>query len=171
MENKFKRDKIYIAGVRYFDKEHNGIELGDNLTYVIVAKKGRGKKAVYYNVFDNTETYPVFKRSKYYSNYTKNGEAYGTKMVLRSGKATSGPCWILEEKLSEDKFDEEITINELEELMIESDKYFKDRKNLIYKRVKKNPIKMLKKISQDKLAEEDMNYYFLQRQVQKIKRR
>lgn len=50
MENKFKKDELFIAELRYLDSER-GIEYDSPLSYAILNKKDKE----YYNVFDMFE--------------------------------------------------------------------------------------------------------------------
>ena len=169
MENNFKREDLAIAGIRYYDHENNGIELSDNLSYVVLARVGEGKDARYFNIFDITESYPVFERSKCYANYTIDGEAFGTKMIYRGGYLESGPCYVLEEQLPEEIFDDVVSKEELEDYILKTERYFKDRVDIASRRVK-NPFRLLSIISNDSAKKDYMNYYFTERQMSKTKR-
>ena len=141
MENKFKREDLYIVGLRFYDKNHGkkgALVLSDNLSYLIVTKSNVEGNNNYYNVFNRKESYPVFKRTNY-ANYRSNGEAYGTQMELVSdgGFLESGPCWLMQEQLP--------------------DKYFKDRENIAKRR---NIIKGLKTHYKDLENKKMMNKFF-----------
>ena len=157
MENKFKREDLYIVGLRFYDKDHGedgALVLSDNLSYLIVAKSNVEGNNNYYNVFDRKESYPLFKRTNY-ANYTSDGEAYGTKMVIVSdgGFLETGPCWLIQEQLPEE-FGDEISLNTLEDLVLKSDKYFKDRKKIAKKR---GLFKKIKYSFKDSENENNMN--------------
>lgn len=160
MENKFKREDLYIVGLRFYDKNYGkkgALVLSDNLSYLIVTKSNVEGNNNYYNVFNRKESYPVFKRTNY-ANYRSNGEAYGTQMELVSdgGFLESGPCWLMQEQLPEE-FGDEISLKTLEDLVLKSDKYFKDRENIAKRR---NIIKGLKTHYKDLENKKMMNKFF-----------
>lgn len=92
MENKFKKDELFIAELKYLENKH--VELDSLLSYVIL----RNNNGIYYNVFDMSEGLPVFEKSTCYANYTKDGEAYGTMLNYKYGPLENGPCWIVGSK-------------------------------------------------------------------------
>lgn len=160
MENKFKREDLYIVGLRFYDKDHGkdgALVFSDNLSYLIVTKSKVEGNNNYYNVFDKKETYPLFKRTNY-ANYRSNGEAYGTKMELVSdgGFLETGPCWLVQEQLPEELGDE-VSLKTLEDLVLKSDKYFKDREIIAKKR---NIIKGLKTHYKDLENKRIMDKFF-----------
>lgn len=167
-EKMFLRDDLCIAAVRYLDKE-KGVELGDNLSYVFLLKGAYGDEDRYFNPFDITESYPTFKRSLY-TNYIDD-EAYGTKLVPCTSWFESGPCWVIEEELSKQIFDDVVTSKELEDYMLATDRYFKDRMKVAKTRIKSSPLKMMKIIKEDKKRKEYMDYYFMERETEKVKKR
>lgn len=164
---KFNKDNLYIAGLRYFNKENNGIELGENLSYGIIVKDEVSD--TYYNVFNLCEEYPIFRRSCY-SNYTEDDEPYGSKIIYHDGLLKDGPCWLIQEKLFSDNLPGVVTLSELEKIVLYSDKYFKDRKEISRKYLRKDPIRLLKVFCKDLQSEEYMDNYFNGREIQKFKR-
>ena len=78
------------------------------------------------------------------------------------GKLESGPCWLIRHDLTGYAFDEEVTIREIEDGILESEHYFKDRKMIAERRrrEKDHPLKMIKILRSDKPHEEYMNFYF-----------
>lgn len=170
---KFKRENLFLAEVKYFDKEKKGIEVSDNLSYVVVARCGNEKDGyTYFNALDMNDIHPVFERSSCYTNYY-NGMDYGNKMIFVGGWLENGPCWVIKSELSRRCFDEDVSLEEIEEAVLNSSNYFKDRKNIALKRFKKmkEPFKMIKIILDDSVKEDYYNYFFMERifQKQKIK--
>ncbi len=157
-------NKFYIAGVRYLNLENNGIELSNNLSYVVVSKKKVGTEDIFYNVFLENESYPTFMRNRFYTNYTDNQESYGTKMNYQGGKLETGPCWILEGKV------EDVSIKDIEDIVLSSHYYFKDRIKIAERRLKKYPIKLLKVLLKDYKQKEIMDKYFEKRKVKVLKK-
>ena len=173
MENKkFNRKNLYIAELRYFDEEHNGIEFGQELSLVVLSKFKKGKETIYYNVLNEGEVLPTYGRSTVYGQYDSNGNQFGTKMDLLGGKAQTGPCWLLRHTLENYSYlPEELDRNAIEELVLESDHYFKDRK-AIAERMRKqrnHPFKMIKILRKDAVDEEYMNFFFQEREEERQK--
>ena len=56
----FDKNKVWLAEMKYYSKENNGVELSEPLTYAFVVDLGDGEFA---NPFDVSEDYPVFKRT------------------------------------------------------------------------------------------------------------
>lgn len=161
MENKFKKDELFIAELRYLDSER-GIEYDSPLSYAILNKKDKE----YYNVFDMFEEYPVFERSRCYSNCTSDGVEYGTKMIYRGGTIKNGPCWVIDSKFPLEK--DEFTKSELEDFIINDERFFKDRREVAPSKIK-NPLRLLKLLQRDDKDYEYMNYYLQERTTSKVK--
>ena len=122
-----RADKVRLAKIKYFDLEHNGVEITSDDPYVFLIKV----KDSYVNLFDPTEDMPVYDRLPY-SNTTKDGEDFGSKILLIQGDTKEGLCYVLENTKLKDLFDRDlISINDLIKYMISSDKYFVDRKEYI----------------------------------------
>ena len=130
MDNKkvMKTKSLRLAEVRYFDREHNGVEIPRINAYVILAQAGDR----YLNVFNPGEELPVYDRVPY-SNTTMDGVDYGTKIVLASGTCKNGLCYVLDKTKIEDFFfgKEEITFDQLEAFVLRSDLFFIDRMDLM----------------------------------------
>lgn len=169
MQNKFKRDDLYIASIRYFNiiEEHGKviIETSLPLARVVATKLEEDGQVVCYNVLDLEDQ----SRINLYKNNTKYntslGKINGIKALgldddlLRA--LQSGQCWFYEETLDKEIFGEEITQEELENYILDSDNYFKDRKKIAEERLqnKVQPLKMLKIIYNDNKNEKYMNDY------------
>ena len=134
MENRvIKTEDLKLARVKYFDTEHNGAELTDIEAYVFLQKVGDE----YANVFELSDPTPVLDRVPY-SNYTKDEEPFGTRLVLVNGELSDGACYVIEpvkvdDMLESKKADkpEEVSLEDLTQYVIASDMFFVDRINLI----------------------------------------
>lgn len=162
MEDKYKKNELFIAELRYLDSKE-GIEYDSPLSYVLLNKKNNH----YYNVFDVFEEYPVFERSKCYSNCTSDGVEYGTMMYYRGGVIQDGPCWVIGSAFPLQK--DEFTKNELEDFIINDERFFKDRREVAPSRIK-NPLKLLKLLNKDDAKYDYMVYYLQEREIQKCKK-
>lgn len=161
MENKFKKDELFIAELKYL--EDQGVELDSLLSYVILRKKN----GIYYNVFDMSEGLPVFERSRHYANCTSDGIEFGTKLIYKYGPLDNGPCWIVGPEFPLDQ--EEFTKEDLEDFIINDERFFKDRRKVAFNRIK-NPIKLYKLLSKDDADYEYMNNYLLEKSFGKTKK-
>lgn len=118
---------LKLGQVRYFDKDHNGIEVIPVSAYVILFKNGND----YYNIFNVDNVYPVYKRVPY-SNTTMDGEDFGTKIVLDSGECKDGLCYVLENKSLMLLFKKDVvSYEELLEYVINSKFFFVDRLDML----------------------------------------
>ena len=123
-----KADQLKLAKVKYYDAEANGIEVNGLDAYAFLMKAGKD----YVNVFDLTSNLPIFERVPY-SNTTKDGVNYGTKVIQISGEADkSGLCYVLETSTAKDLFEvEELDEEALKRYIVSSKKFFIDRKSII----------------------------------------
>lgn len=160
MENKYKKNDLYIAELKYLEGKR--VELDSLLSYVILEKKGN----LYYNVFDMTEAYPVFERSRCYSNCTSDGIEFGTMLNYKYGSLEDGPCWIVNSKFPLEN--DEFSRTDLEDFIINDERFFKDRRDIAPSRIK-NPLRLLKLLQRDDKDYENMNYYLQSKEVSKVK--
>lgn len=168
---RFSIDVLNLAELRYFDEEHNGIELSKSQSLGILVPFGDR----YFNLFNPGEEYPVFARSKFYSSSDSFGVDFGTKMKHVSGECSSGPCWVLIEEDFRRIFGKDfVYYEELEDYVLHSLDFFKDRELIARKRISDldRPVKMMSIISKDKKDIAKMNDFFEQRghAVQKVKK-
>ena len=129
MENKkFKAENVRLAKVKYYDVDHNGVEVNDMDAYAFLYQMGDN----YINIFDVCESLPVFERVPY-SNTTLSGDDFGTKLKLVSGDdGSSGACYILEKEDGKKLFGrEDIDMSTLQNYLLKSSKFFVDRLRLL----------------------------------------
>ncbi|MBR5370086.1 MAG: hypothetical protein IK137_02145 [Bacilli bacterium] len=118
-------DRIKKAQLRYFDG--NGTEIPEIEAYTIFIKKDD----TYINLFDFVTDCNVYERLPY-SNNTRDGEDYGTKIRLVCGKEEKGICYVLESgKMKELKNIESISLIDLYKIILESKDFYFDRKDII----------------------------------------
>ncbi len=171
MELKIQTSRIKLADLKYFDKEQNGVELSDSLSKgILIDPLGDDN---YYNLFCFSEYYPVFKRERG-SNVSLSGEEYGTRMSLVSNELASGPCWVLSKVSFRDEVGkDEVSISDIEEYVINSSYFFKDRVAIIEDRFKgRKGRKWHKKVLSDEQNRRAMEEFFAAREcgVQKTKK-
>lgn len=118
-------ERIKKAQLRYFDG--NGTEIPEIQAYTIFIKKDD----TYVNLFDFITECNVYERLPY-SNNTQSGEDYGTKIRLVCGKEERGICYVLEAgKMNELKSVDSISLMDLYKIILESDDFYFDRKDII----------------------------------------
>lgn len=166
MENKvIKTDDLYFATIKYYEKD-KGVEVVENFAYAFLIKMDN----MYINPFSPLDLFPVFDRVPY-PNYTLSGEEFGSKLRLLNTIDRSGPCFIV---VGEKLFDkEEVNYEELEEYVINSKLFFKDRLPIAKERMKKfkSPLKMCEIILSDEKKLDNYESYFSERiGVQKVKK-
>ncbi len=145
----FDRSKLHLAEVKYFDVKHNGIELTDPASLVIVY----GSDGHYVNALSPYEEFPTFKRSRESNDYDGMGEYYGTKVIQLTEEASTGACWVLRNRDDfSEKLPEQVTVQELEDYVLESPYYFKDRLDIAKARLRRfeKPFKMSRIVNADK---------------------
>jgi len=116
---KINTKDLRIAQVRYFDTMHNGVEVPLMEAYAFLLKT----ENCYVNILDPEKDYPVYDRVPY-SNTTRDGIDFGTKIILVSGECEDGLCYVIEKVSVKDILKvEEVTRKELE-IMAEKSKLF-----------------------------------------------
>lgn len=127
MKKNIPVEKIKKAQLRYFDEEHNGVEIPEIKAYTIFVETDDG----YVNLFTGLDNYNVYERLPY-TNTTQGGEDFGTKIRLVSGKEEDGVCYVLESKgMTELKGLESVTKEYLYKLILESEDFYFDRLDLL----------------------------------------
>lgn len=161
---KIKTKDLKLATLRYFSEENRGVEVDSPLgCYAFLVEIG---KDTYVNPFNPLEEYPIFKRVPY-SNTTMSGEDYGTKIMSVNNILREGPCYVLSDSSIVEYFSgEEIDLEVLEEYMLKSRGYFRERKTAALARLKKHPIKMYKILKNDEKMEAEVENFFAERGVQ-----
>ena len=120
-------ERIKKAQLRYFDKEHNGVEVPDFKAYTIFIKL----EDTYMNLFNGLEELNVYERLPY-SNSTQSGEDFGTKIRLVCGKEENGVCYVLETTdMEELKGLDSVTETDLYKIVLDSEDFYFDRIDLL----------------------------------------
>lgn len=155
--------ECYVAELKYTDGER--VEVGEAPSYVIVRKikDDYGDGVVntrFVNLFTGEE-YPTFSRSsrigQYYYDDKGNEVQVGCKLVQESTEIKEGPCYILtREKM------ENIPTEDIENMVIYSSRYFKDRVRIIERRGISN-IGIRRIIFRDLKSQDAMIEYFNER--------
>ena len=145
MGKKISVDNIKLAEIREYDTSHNGVSL-DFYSYLFLVERN----GFYFNPLDVTDEYPVYGRLPY-SNTTLNGEDYGSKIKLLQGEVKDGPCIVICSRSIKDLTSaKEFSIEQLENISLMSNHYFKDRERIVNERFKYNPFIKNKFIKRDK---------------------
>ncbi len=165
---KIKSAGLKLAELRYYDEDHRGLEVSQNLAYGILYTDNEN----YMNIFASDE-YPVFKRVIGTTNViVSTGEEYGTCVVELTEAKESGPVWLIVDDKFGDKFPKEITIKNLEDYVLSSKFYFKDRTDIAKKRLHDTMnLSLMGVILKDRKHKKAMDNFFDQREVniQKVK--
>ena len=160
MLDKFEKSKLYLAELKYFDMQHNGIELSEPASYVVLCQYAEGK---FFNVLDPFETLPTFEKLPGTTNFYNNEEYFGSKIRVLTDEYSTGPCWLLCDKKIGDYFEnEEVTISEIEDYVLDSPLYFKDRLPIAKDRLRnfQKPFKMAKIVRRDKEIDGSVDEFF-----------
>ena len=119
--------KLYLAQVRYYETERNGVEITDLKAYAFLAKVN----GAYINILNPVEELPVYNRLPY-SNTTRDGIDYGNIISLVCGDEKDGPCFVIENVDVKKIFGQDtILLSDVENYVLNSDLFFVDRIDLM----------------------------------------
>lgn len=156
--------RIKRAEIRYFEEDKNACEIPEIKAYSYFLEV----QGTYINIFHPLEECNVYKRVPY-SNSTESGESFGTKIVLASGKAEDGVCYILDkgdEYISDEKY---ISIEELSNKIVNTDEFIVDRISILEdKSFKMNFVSRMLKIKKDKKQLEELQEYIISKEKEKV---
>ncbi len=167
MKKKFSTSDLYLAEVKYADKE-KGIEVMEPISYAFVYHKDNS----FYNVITKEE-YPTYERVPY-PNRTIDGEDYGTKVKLLNDIDNTGECYLLTGINCRELFEKDkVQLETIEDYILNSSCYFKDRVGVAIKRLTdlKQPLKMIRIIRNETNKKDEIDEYFRERERsrQKVK--
>ena len=91
----FDKNKVWLAEVKYYSKEDNGIELTEPLSYAFVVDLDEEE---FVNPFNVADELPVFKRLPY-GNYRIDGEGFGSKVMLVNNIEKNLFSWKMKRKI------------------------------------------------------------------------
>ena len=134
-----KAKDIKIAELKFFDKEHFGIEVSEVQSYGLIAKVEGVINSVYLHLLNPFEEYPIFERIPY-CNCNSDGVEYGAKVIsVGKEELETGPCWVIgKENLFEVLGKEDVEKEDIEDFILKSPFYYKDRMSLVKNRMKKS---------------------------------
>ena len=155
--------EYYVAELKYTDGQR--VEIGQAPSYVVVEKQvDRFEDGLTYTRFVNVitnEEYPAFSRSNKYGQYYYDleGEEYqvGCKLIQESTTMKKGPCFILTRERMEN-----IPVQDIENMIIYSSRYFKDRARIMNRRGMRD-MWSRRVIFEDSKKREGMIDYFVER--------
>ena len=156
---------LRLAELRCF--EDNNIKLRNPFGYGILLKI---KNNDYVNVLNVMEKYPIFERKQVISLSPKgnfqvenlgNYNGNTLKLLTNEDNLKNGPCWLIDEE-SFDSLGEQVTFEEIENYVLDSDLFFKDRMDIAQDRLSrfKKPFKMLGIIEKDRRELSALKHYF-----------
>lgn len=155
-------DNLKLAELKYFDKEHNGIELTEPLSYIVLFNNGDD----YVNLLSPDESYPVFIRKPHYTNYYGDGgETYGTKVKLLTNEeeCVTGPCWLLCNNDLKMVLGDVTTLKDVQNYVLRSHYYFKDRLSLVTAKMRRfQDMRKMREILVTDLKKRDALYTFFE---------
>ena len=163
---------ICQAEVRYFDLKNNGLEYTPALSHVILFNRGD----TYINLLNCGDFAPVFRRMKNKSNVYNNQDEYiGTKIELVCGEVQDGESWLISKTDFSDVFvGDEVDMRDIENYVLSSDLFFKDRLALTREFTARHGLPSLtirNIVKKDSKDLEKMNAFFAEREKQKINKK
>lgn len=159
MIDKFSKESLRLAELKYYDHKHNGIEVSEPLSYIVLVKIGDR----YFNALDPVEELPTFERVPGTTN-SYGDDYFGTKVKLVTDGCSTGPCWLISTDYDIGKkfIGDVVTKRELEEYVLWSPLFFKDRTDIAKERIKsfERPYRMASIISRDKHKLDDIHAFY-----------
>ena len=154
--NEVNISKLKLAQLRYFDTKKNGSMIPDLNAYVFLVKIND----TYINLFNPLEELPIFDRVPY-SNATKDGVEFGTKLFLAQGQLQDGPCYIVDSISINSLFNKEkISLKDIENYILKSNRFFVDRLDLLERRRDVIGAKRRRIVKNDIVKQELLKEYF-----------
>lgn len=162
----YHREGLRLGRIGYFSVEHNGVALEKSNAYAIIYNDGEE----YHNIFNDSD-FPIFERSPFYANYTKDGEPYGSKVVHVGGTEASGPCYVIEDEPYFERIAPAVVdIDTLKNIMYASCYFFPDRVALLETEDNCRWVRKLKKEDKKRLAHLEEFFKSQEVAIQYIKR-
>jgi hypothetical protein len=113
----------HLAELRCYEKNSLGVDVSNRLSYVFVEKLGDHDNREYQNIFTD-EIYPVVKRSQIGRQVNYYFEEDSSKVFSNYGEV--GLCYVLTNVSVCN-----LPMKDVKSIVLNSDHYFKDRKNLM----------------------------------------
>lgn len=162
MIKNFRKDSLKLAELKYYDHKHNGIEVSEPLSYIVLVQIGDR----YFNALDPIEELPTFERVPGTTN-SYDDDYFGTKVRLITDGCSTGPCWLISTDYDiQKKFEgEEVSKRELEDYVLTSPLYFKDRIDIAKDRLSKfeQPYRMATIIGRERHRIEEIHAFYQER--------
>ena len=161
MLDKFNKKNLHLAELKYFDMQHNGVEVSDEVSFVILY----GREGYFCNALDQIQELPTFERVPGTTN-SYGDDYFGTKIRQLTDECSTGPCWLLCEKdIQKDFPDDVVSLRELEDYVLASPLFFRDRLDVARERLLnfEQPFRMTRIIRADKPREKEIEGFFRER--------
>ena len=161
MLDKFNKKNLHLAELKYFDMQHNGIEVTNDASFAIVY----GREGYFCNALDQIQELPTFERVHGTTN-SYGDEYFGTKVRQLTDECSEGPCWLLSDRSIQDRFPGDIvTLRELEDFVLDSPLFFRERMDIAKERLLsfEQPFRMARIIRADKPKEKAVDEFFTTR--------
>ena len=122
--------KVKLAQLRYFNLERKASEIPEEKVYAMLVEIN----GTYINLLNPIEELPVFGRAPY-TNTTPDGQhEFGNQLFLINGELQDGLCYILEKEDMKYEFRrDKVSINDIENYVLNSKLFFADRVELLEK--------------------------------------
>lgn len=162
---------LTVADVRYFDKEHNGLEYAEPVSRVVLLNRGD----TYINLLNPGEIAPIYRRIPNTTNAYSTEDYFGTKIAHVCGEEATGEAWLLADvDFSRIFHEDEVDIRDVEDYVLRSGFYFHNRAELIDRRLNQEKLGtrdimlMVDTKVKDEKKKAEMDSFFAERGVQKV---
>lgn len=162
---------LTVADVRYFDKEHNGLEYTNAVSRVVLLNRGD----TYINVLNPGEIAPIYRRIPNTTNAYSTEDYFGTKIEHVYGEEATGEAWLLSDVDFKRVFHkDEVSLKEVEDYVLRSSYYFHNRAELIERRLEQGKLStrdimlLVDTKVKDEHSKVEMDSFFAERGVKKV---
>lgn len=162
---------LKVADVRYFDKEHNGLEYAEPVSRVVLLNRGD----TYINLLCPGEIASLYRRIPNTTNPLSTEDYFGTKIEHVCGEEETGEAWLLTDVDFKSIFHrDEVTIEDVEDYVLRSCYYYHNRAELIERRLNRSKLStrdimlLIDTKVKDKEGKAKMDEFFAARGVQKV---
>lgn len=162
---------LKVADVRFFDKEHNGMEYTQPLSKVVLLNRGD----TYINLLNPGEIAPIYRRVENTTNAYSTEDYFGTKIEHVCGEEVTGEAWLLTDADFRAIFHTDyVDLKVVEDYVLRSCDYYHNRSELIEGRLKRGGLNtreimlMVNTKVEDEKRRAEMDAFFSERGVKKV---
>lgn len=166
---KIDTKNLKIADVRYYDSEHNGLELTCPISKVVLYNRGD----TYVNLLNPIDFTLVCKRVPGPTSW--EGERLETRIVPLAGQVVTGEAWLVTDFDFGNYFGSDtVDLEDVENFVLHSSYFYKDRLAIVQRKLSQGRISwglrrdLMEVLASDMEEHEAMKEFFEERKPQKV---